>query len=104
MIGPDAMTMLQDNIATYDQDAAQLSQITVRTRFDAYTIAAYAPGDDMVSLVQGATGPSGASVYAVTTIEVRWLDGDWRVVAPPSGQWTASQIPSPAGYTPFPGR
>jgi hypothetical protein len=102
VIGSDAMTMLQDDVADYDQDSSQLSETNVRAQFDAYSVDRYTPSDAMVSVVQGATGSSGASVYEVTTIEVQWLDGDWRVVAPAGGQWTASQVPSPAGYTPFP--
>ncbi|MBO0803329.1 MAG: hypothetical protein J2P25_09700, partial [Nocardiopsaceae bacterium] len=102
--GPEAMALLQYDEATYERDAGQLPEINVRTQFLAYRMDSYTAGRATVSLVQGATGSGGASICAVTTVSERWLDGDWRVVAPAGGDWTASQIPSPAGYTPFPGR
>ncbi len=53
-------------------------------------------------------GPTaGAStVLAATRIQVVWQRGDWRVVAPPGGNWAnaANAISSPVGYTIFPGR
>jgi hypothetical protein len=27
--------------------------------------------------------------FAMTTLTVRWVDGDWKLVAPPAGHWPA---------------
>jgi hypothetical protein len=69
-----------------------------------YRFAAWAPGDATVDIVTAGPGSSGTTVLAVTRIQVLWLHGDWRVVAPPGGNWatSASSITSLAGYTPFP--
>jgi hypothetical protein len=42
-------------------------------------------------------------VLVATRIEVLWRDGDWRVVAPPGGDWanSATTVPSLTGYTTF---
>ena len=39
-----------------------------------------------------------------TRIGVRWQRGDWRVVAPPGGNWasSATAVSSLSGYTTFP--
>jgi hypothetical protein len=70
----------------------------------AYRFAAWAPGDATVDIVTAGPGNGGTTVIAVTRIEVLWQHGDWRVVAPPGGNWanSASSISSLAGYTPFP--
>jgi len=70
----------------------------------AYRFAAWAPGDTTVDIVTAAPGSGGTEVLAVTRIEVVWRRGDWRVVAPPGGDWasSASSVSSLAGYTPFP--
>jgi len=70
----------------------------------AYRFAAWAPGDATVDIVTAGPGNSGTTVLAVTRIEVLWQRGDWRVVAPPGGNWasSASSVSSLAGYTPFP--
>ena len=59
-----------------------------------------------VAVVTAGPTASGASVLASTRIQVVWQAGDWRVVAPPGGNWAnaANAIPSPLGYTIFPGR
>ncbi len=70
----------------------------------AYRFAAWAPGDATVDIVTAGPGNGGTTVLAVTRIEVLWQHGDWRVVAPPGGNWasSASSVSSLAGYTPFP--
>jgi hypothetical protein len=70
----------------------------------AYRFAAWVPGDATVDIVTAGPGSGGTTVLAVTRIQVLWQHGDWRVVAPPGGNWasSASSISSLAGYTPFP--
>lgn len=71
----------------------------------AYRIVAYTPADATADVVTAWTGASGATTLTVTWIEVIWRRGDWRVVAPPGGDWAcaATPISSLAGYTTFPG-
>jgi hypothetical protein len=69
-------------------------------RFTAYTAAAAT-----VDIVTEGPGPSSAAVLAVTRIRLRWQRGDWRVIAPPGGNW-ANAATTPAsltGYTTFSG-
>jgi hypothetical protein len=58
-----------------------------------------------VDVVTEGPGTSGSTVLAVTRIEVLWRHGDWRLVAPPGGDWANSATPlsSLTGYTAFPG-
>ena len=50
-------------------------------------------------------GSNGTTVLASTRVQVTWQRGDWRVIAPPSGDWgnSAAVISSLTGYTIFPG-
>lgn len=98
--GADAMNLLENTVSVYDQDASQLPGL-VYPRLAAYRLDGYTSGDALVSLVVGAAG-SDSSMYSVTPVEVRWTDGDWRVVAPAGGTWPGSYVPSPSGYTAFP--
>lgn len=104
--GPYAGQMLMIDQESYDQDASQIGSINVYARYTAYTFSSYSPADTTIDLVEGVTGASGASLYSVTTMQLVWDQGDWRVVAPPGGEWgsVSSQISSPAGYTPFTGQ
>ena len=45
-------------------------------------------------------------MQASVRIEVTWSGGDWRVVAPPDGDWgnAAAELSSLSGYTVFPGQ
>ena len=71
----------------------------------AYRFTACSPAAATVDVVTEGPGNSGATVLAVTRIEVLWQRGDWRVVAPPGGDWanSATSISSLTGYTTFPG-
>ena len=46
-------------------------------------------------------GASGSLVLVMTRLHVVWLHGDWRLYAPPDGDWAnaATAIASLAGYT-----
>ncbi|WP_322751402.1 MULTISPECIES: hypothetical protein, partial [unclassified Frankia] len=52
-------------------------------RFDAVT-----PDRIVLYVATAADQPTGTTVYAAGRAEVRWERGDWRVVAPPGGNWT----------------
>jgi hypothetical protein len=64
---------------------------------------AYAPTAATLDVVSEGPGTSGAPVLVATRIEVVWHHGDWRVIAPPGGDWANSAIPvsSLTGYTTF---
>jgi hypothetical protein len=108
--GPDASTLLQGDASDY---AALRAAARVRSGQPAgrgyaveaaYQFAVYTPSAATVDIVTEGPGAAGATVLTVTRIEVIWLRGDWRVVAPPDGNWasSATTASSLTGYTTFP--
>ena len=73
---------------------------------DGYRFAAWSPATATVEVLTVGSTASGTTVLAATRVQVVWRRGDWRVVAPPGGNWAnaATAISSPLGYTIFPGR
>jgi hypothetical protein len=73
---------------------------------EAFRWVAYTPADATVDIVSAGPGPQGSTVRAVTRIEVLWVRGDWRAVAPPGGDWgnSAAPVTSLRGYILFPGQ
>ncbi len=69
----------------------------------AFRFVAYTPAGATVDVVTEGPGAGGATVLAATRIEIIWHSGDWRVVAPPGGDWasSATTVPSLTGYTSF---
>jgi hypothetical protein len=101
--GPYAGEMLsldQDaNGNATGQDGGPYARIT------GYQWAGYTPSDATADLAE--EGPvDGATVYAAIQIQAQWVNGDWRVVAPPGGDWANSttEIGSLNGYLTFPGQ
>ena len=72
---------------------------------EAFRWVTYTAADATVNIVSAAPGADGVTARAVTRIEVQWSGGDWRVIAPPSGDWgnSATSLTSLTGYTAFPG-
>ena len=70
----------------------------------AYRLVRYTPRSATVAIVSEGPASNGTAVLAVTRIQVLWLRGDWRVVAPPGGTWSSSAttVSSLSGYTAFP--
>ncbi|WP_239405200.1 hypothetical protein [Frankia sp. Cj3] len=70
-------------------------------RFDAVT-----PDRIVLHLATAAETAAGTTVYASGRMELRWERGDWRVVAPPGGNWdtVTTPITSTAGFQLFPRR
>jgi hypothetical protein len=68
-----------------------------------YRFIAYTPAAATVDIVSQGPGTSGTSVLAATRLQVLWQHGDWRLLAPPGGDWasSATAITSLAGYTAF---
>ena len=110
--GPDAAVLLASCQSGYDQ-ASQAAHISggqplgdAYVAEEAFRWVAYTPSDATVDLVSAGPGSQGTTVRATTRIEVVWAGGDWRVVAPPGGDWgnSAAQLTSLGGYTIFPGQ
>lgn len=110
--GPDAAALLAGCQAAYDQ-AAQSGQVTggqplgtVDVTEQAFRWITYTPAAAILDLAVAGPGAGGATVRASVQIEVIWDGGDWKVVAPPGGDWgnSAAGLSSLAGYTAFPGQ
>jgi hypothetical protein len=110
--GPDAAALLAGCQAAYDQ-AAQSGQVTggqplgtVDVTEQAFRWITYTPAAAILDLVSAGPGSNGATVRASVQMEVVWDGGDWKVVAPPGGDWgnSAAELSSLAGYTAFPGQ
>jgi|SRR5579875_377495 len=70
----------------------------------AYRFVSWTPAAATVDVVSAGPGSNGTTVMAVTRLQVLWLRGDWRLVAPPDGDWAHSAAPvaSLTGYLVFP--
>jgi hypothetical protein len=110
--GPDAAALLAGCQAGYGQ-ASQAAHITggqplgdAYVTEEAFRWAAYTPAGATVDLVSAGPGSQGVTIRASTRVEVVWHGGDWRVVAPPGGDWgnAAARLSSLGGYTIFPGQ
>jgi hypothetical protein len=110
--GPDAAALLAGCQAAYDQ-AAQSGGVTggqplgtVDVSEQAFRWITYTPAAAILDLAVAGPGDGGGTVRASVQMEVVWDGGDWKVVAPPGGDWgnSATGLSSLAGYTAFPGQ
>ncbi len=110
--GPDAAALLASCQSGYSQ-ASQAAHVTAGAPLgnayvteEAFRWVAYTPADATLDLVSAGPGSQDVTVMAVTRIEVLWSGGDWRVIAPPGGDWgnAAARLSSLSGYTTFPGQ
>jgi hypothetical protein len=110
--GADAAALLASCQSVYGR-ASQAAHVTggqplsnAYVTEEAFRWIAYTPADATVDLVSAGPGTQGETVRAVTRVEVVWDSGDWRVIAPPGGDWgnSADQVFSLDGYTTFPGQ
>ena len=108
--GPDAAALLNADASDY---AALRAAASVRPGQPAgrgyaaeagYRFLAYTPAGATVDIATEGPGTGGTTVMVATQVQVVWLHGDWRVVAPPGGNWanSATAISSLSGYTTFP--
>lgn len=107
--GPDAEALLASCQSAYGQ-ASQAAHIpggqplgAVDVTEQAFRWVSYTPADAAVDLVSAGPGTQGVTVRVVTRIAVVWHGGDWRVIAPPGGDWgnAAARLSSLDGYTLF---
>jgi len=110
--GPDAAALLANCQTAYDQ-ASQSEGVTggqplgdVDVTEEAFRWVAYTPAAAIIELVSAGPGSQGTTVRATTRIEVVWDNTDWKVIAPPGGNWgnSATELSSLGGYTVFPGQ
>ncbi len=108
--GPDAAALLRADTSDY---AAMRAAAHVRAGQPAgrgyateaaYRFLSYSPAGATVDIVAEGPGGGASTVTVATRIQVVWQHGDWRVVAPPGGDWgnSAAAISSLTGYTTFP--
>ena len=108
--GPDATALLRADASDYaalraaarvraGQPAGRGYAVEAGFRFVAYTSASAS-----VDIVTEGPGTGGVTVMVATRVQVVWVRGDWRVVAPPGGNWAnaATALSSLTGYTSFP--
>ncbi|MDG4833027.1 hypothetical protein O7627_27520 [Solwaraspora sp. WMMD1047] len=114
VVGPDAASYAEAVHGDYEAQREQLllppgeplgriyGSIT-GLRVDSYS-------DDAASLrlLIEAPGRDGGIERAATVVQVAWSGGDWKLVAPPQGDWSTVRAPVPADrvgdYPPIPGR
>jgi hypothetical protein len=107
--GPDAAALLAADASGY---AAMRAAAHVRPGRPAgrgyaaeagFRFLAYTPASATVDVATEGPGTGSSTVIAATRIEVVWRHGDWRVVAPPGGNWAhaGTVISSLTGYTVF---
>jgi hypothetical protein len=109
--GPNTGLLLQADYGAYTQlrAAAHVRPGQPAGRGNAteagYRFTAWTPAGATVDIVTAGPGAGGTTVLASTRIQVIWQRGDWRVVAPPGGDWAsaATAMSSLTGYTLFPG-
>jgi hypothetical protein len=110
--GPDAAILLANCQTSYDQ-ASRSEGVTggqplgnVDAVEEAFRWVSYRPDVAVIDLVSVGPGPQGSTVRASTQLRVVWDDGDWKVIAPPGGNWgnSAAELSSLSGYTLFPGQ
>ncbi|HEX5292704.1 MAG TPA: hypothetical protein VFX25_27860 [Streptosporangiaceae bacterium] len=110
--GPGAAALLANCQTFYDQ-ASRSEGVTggqplghVHVAEEAFRWVAYTPAAAVIDLVSAAPGPQGTTVRASTQLQVVWDGGDWKVIAPPGGDWgnSAAELSSLSGYTLFSGQ
>jgi len=109
--GPDAAALLQAEESAYAQlrAAAHVRPGQPAGRGyaveAAYRFAVWTPASAAVDVITAGPGSSGTAALASTRIELIWQRGDWRVLAPPGGDWgsSATAISTMTGYTIFHG-
>jgi hypothetical protein len=110
--GPDAAALLAGCQSAYSQQA-QAAHVTgdgplgdAFVTEEAFQWVDWTPAGATVDLVSAGPGSGGATVRASTQVQVTWDGADWKVIAPPGGDWgnSAALLTSLDGYTVFPGQ
>ena len=116
VIGPDAASLLANCHTYYDQARNAPGQPAVRdgqplgpayATEEGFRWQAYTPTEATIDVLTAAPGPNaGTTVRASTRLQLQWRAGDWRLVAPPGGNWgsSAAVVTDTSSYTLFPSR
>jgi hypothetical protein len=103
--GPNARALLRADLRAYARTKASGTAPGQQTAVEeAYRFLTCTPARASIDLVTSGPGANGTPVLVVTRLHVVWLHGDWRLLAPPAGNWAkaAAPITTLAGYTIFP--
>jgi hypothetical protein len=104
--GPGAHALLAADLRAYAKTKQtpggppnQPTAVEEAYRFESCTKAAAT-----IDLVTSGLAANGNPVLVATRLRVIWRHGDWRLVAPPAGDWAraSAEVSSLAGYTIFP--
>ncbi|MFD0906089.1 hypothetical protein, partial [Actinomadura sediminis] len=108
VIGPDTAALLEATQRSYDRHRGDRPYGEALGRaymvVEGFRWLGYSPRSATLDLVTAGPGDSNVTVRAAIRVQVRWENGDWRVVAPPGGSWggSAVSIASADGYGRFP--
>ena len=102
VIGQYQPDMLSADLAAWNAGGQQPPRVSVRSWLAGFAWQEYTPTVATLDLVEAA----GTTEYAATQVQVQWGGGDWKLVAPPGGDWgnASTQITSLSGYTPLAGQ
>lgn len=109
VVGPDRSALLAQTRAYYARLAAKAHVEPggpigrAYAAQEAFAMQQYTPSSATVDLVTAGPAGDGTTARAATRVQVVWRDGDWRVLAPPGGDWgnTARAVSSLDDYTRF---
>jgi hypothetical protein len=99
VVGPDRQALLEGCRLYYEASTREAGATDGRRLGRAYVVVeayrwqSYTPQSASLDLVTAGPGDGGVTMRAATRVQVAWLGGDWRVVAPPGGSWAASATP-----------
>lgn len=94
VVGPDADALRQAVHDQYTQlsDAAQLPYgqpgCPIYARLAGFVIDSHTADATSLRLLVEGPGHDGAAQWASLLVQLSWADGDWRLVAPPLGDWS----------------
>jgi hypothetical protein len=103
VIGADTAALSARLEADYDQARSQLglpygvAAGRLYASVAGYRIDSASPAAVALRLLVEGPAAGGGSQFAVTAVEMHWSDGDWRLVAPPAGDW--GRVVSPTRTT-----
>lgn len=107
--GPDKQALLDQTTSAYEnlaakagvRDGAPIGRAYAVE--EAFRVEAFTPEAATVDIITAGPGGDGTTVRTATRIQLIWRRGDWRVLAPPGGDWgaTAHTVDGLDGYRPF---
>jgi hypothetical protein len=113
VVGEDTDELLANVETDYEQRRTQAGHAAGEPLPDSqaalagYRTDSATPSTASLRLLMSSPGTAAqGTIYVAFQLEVRWIGGDWRLLAPPAGQWSnnTAQVTSTTGYVAFPGR